>query len=334
MLDALVHVGDLQREVDDAVAVLAVMLEHRAVRGDPSGEDEPGRAGAEHVGLRVAVAGLRAAVGLELHARARAGRSVAVWVALPTTKPTASMAVTGNGSLLASYSTRPTSCLSCSTVRSALSSSAVSAPPVDLVSCVEVMRSACRGPARCAMLRRFTVQPVQREGRHGRSRRQIDRSVRTRAADRGARGVAPARRRPGHRAGPARQARRLRRDHRLGAGPVGRGAGLSGDRLPHPRDPPGRRRPRRPRRGRGPPRGDPRGPRGTHHHRRRRHLGAGGGPVQHRPATGDRPGAQEPRDRPLLDGDRAGHAGALPGASAGDWSSRCGQPLPLEADLR
>ena len=42
--------------------------------------------------------------------------------------------VTGNGSWLGSYSTRPTSCLSCSRVRSALSSSAVRAPPVDGVS--------------------------------------------------------------------------------------------------------------------------------------------------------------------------------------------------------
>src|SRR3954454_9631632 len=49
------------------------------------------------------------------------------------------MPVTGNGSWLASYSTRPTSCLSCSTVRSALSSSTVSAPPVEGVSWVVVM---------------------------------------------------------------------------------------------------------------------------------------------------------------------------------------------------
>src|SRR6476660_1074963 len=49
------------------------------------------------------------------------------------------MPVTGNGSWLASYSTSPTSCLSCSRVRSALSSSAVSAPPVEGVSWVVVM---------------------------------------------------------------------------------------------------------------------------------------------------------------------------------------------------
>ena len=35
---------------------------------DAAGEDEPGRAGAQHVGLGVAVAGLGAAVGLEVHA--------------------------------------------------------------------------------------------------------------------------------------------------------------------------------------------------------------------------------------------------------------------------
>src|SRR4249919_2163447 len=47
--------------------------------------------------------------------------------------------MTGNGSLLASYSTSPTSCLSCSRLRSALSSSAVRAPPVEGVSWVVVM---------------------------------------------------------------------------------------------------------------------------------------------------------------------------------------------------
>ena len=68
MLDALVDVGHLDGEVDDAVAVLAVVVEDRAVGGDAAGEDEAGAAGAQHVGLGVAVAGLGAGVRLEVHA--------------------------------------------------------------------------------------------------------------------------------------------------------------------------------------------------------------------------------------------------------------------------
>ncbi len=69
VLDALVDVGHLQRQVDHAVAVLAVVVEDRAVGGDAAGEHEPGGAGAQDVGLRVAVTGLRTAVGLEVHAQ-------------------------------------------------------------------------------------------------------------------------------------------------------------------------------------------------------------------------------------------------------------------------
>ena len=124
MRDALVDVGHLQGQVDDAVAVVPVVVQHRAVRGDPAGEDEAGAARAQHVGLGVAQAGLRAAVGLEVHAErelveGRGLRGVA------HQKPTASIAVTGKG-LLASYSTRPTSSLSWSRVRSARISSGVS----------------------------------------------------------------------------------------------------------------------------------------------------------------------------------------------------------------
>ena len=61
------------------------------------------------------------------------------------------------------------------------------------------------------------------------------------APDRRARGVAAARRRPRHRPGPARQARRGRRDHRLGTGALPRGARLPGDGVPDPGDPPGTR---------------------------------------------------------------------------------------------
>ena len=53
----------------------------------------------------------------------------------------------------------------------------------------------------------------------------------------------------------------------------------------------GRRR--RPRRGRPAPRGDPRGAGGAHHHRRRRPAVPDRGPLQHRPAAGDRRGLSE-----------------------------------------
>ncbi len=69
VVDALVDVGHLEGEVDDAVAVLAVVVEHRAVGRDAAGEHEPGAAGAQHVGLRAALAGLGAAVRLEVHAQ-------------------------------------------------------------------------------------------------------------------------------------------------------------------------------------------------------------------------------------------------------------------------
>src|SRR5699024_5512001 len=64
----------------------------------------------------------------------------AVCVALPTTKHTASMAVTGNGSVEASYSTSPTSCLSWSRLRPACSSSWVRTVRVE-----SVMWPLCRG---------------------------------------------------------------------------------------------------------------------------------------------------------------------------------------------
>src|SRR3546814_1699481 len=54
------------------------------------------------------------------------------------------MPMTGNGSVLASYSTRPTSCLSWSNESPACSSSCVSAVRVECVEVV-VMASGCRG---------------------------------------------------------------------------------------------------------------------------------------------------------------------------------------------
>ena len=67
MSDALVDVGHLEGEVDDAVAVPALVVQQRAVRAHAALDDEAGRAGAQHVGLVVAVAVLGAGVGDELH---------------------------------------------------------------------------------------------------------------------------------------------------------------------------------------------------------------------------------------------------------------------------
>ena len=133
-----------------------------------------------------------------------------------------------------------------------------------------------------------------------------------RAADRRAGGVAPARRRPRHRPGPARQARRAGRDHRLGPGPLPEALGypVTAFLTLEIRQGAGPRRRRRP------PRGDPRGARGLHDHRRRRHVGAGRRPLQRRPPAGHRPGARRPRHRPLVDRDRARHPDPLPRAPA------------------
>ena len=68
VLHALVHVGHGQREVDDAVAVRAVMIEQRAARVHPPVDHEPGRAGRQHVGLERVAARLRPAVGGQVHA--------------------------------------------------------------------------------------------------------------------------------------------------------------------------------------------------------------------------------------------------------------------------
>ena len=69
--DAAVDVGHLQGDVDDAVAVPAVVVGQRAVRVVGAGDDEPGRAGLQDEAVVVAVAGLRAAVRDELHAERR-----------------------------------------------------------------------------------------------------------------------------------------------------------------------------------------------------------------------------------------------------------------------
>ena len=64
---ALVHVGHLERHVEDAVAVPAVVVGDRAVRADRALDDEPTSPGRQHVGVVVAVAGLRAGVRLKPH---------------------------------------------------------------------------------------------------------------------------------------------------------------------------------------------------------------------------------------------------------------------------
>ena len=63
--------------------------------------------------------------------------------------------------------------MSCSRVRSALSSSAVSAAPVEGWSVVEVMRTACRGRTTCATVRRNAVHIAQQKEPRGRSGPQV-----------------------------------------------------------------------------------------------------------------------------------------------------------------
>ena len=65
--DAPVDIGHLERDVDHAVAVTAVVVGQRAVGVDRPFDDEPDGAGAQHERLVVAVAVLGPGVGLELH---------------------------------------------------------------------------------------------------------------------------------------------------------------------------------------------------------------------------------------------------------------------------
>src|SRR6478752_5383976 len=66
--DAPVHVRNLEGDVDDTVAVLAVVVRVQALGGDRAADEEPDRAGLEDVGLVVAMPGLRPPVGDQLHA--------------------------------------------------------------------------------------------------------------------------------------------------------------------------------------------------------------------------------------------------------------------------
>ena len=130
-------------------------------------------------------------------------------------------------------------------------------------------------------------------------------------ADRRARGVAPARRRPRHRAGPARQARRRRGViTRLGPGLSPRGARLPGDRVPHPGDPAGSGLRRHDAVGR-PCRGSRRCWRRTRSPAPAT-CGAASSPGPTPTSSGSSTRCSPPRHRPLLDGDRPGHPGPLP----------------------
>ncbi|CAA9368114.1 MAG: Transcriptional regulator, AsnC family, partial [uncultured Nocardioidaceae bacterium] len=153
----------------------------------------------------------------------------------------------------------------------------------------------------------------------GRPRRGSHQALRRRAPDRRPRGVPPAGGGSRHRAVPARQARPAWRHRRLGADAGPRGAGLPGDRLPDPGDPAGGR----PRRGGRTAQHDPGGPRGVHDHRRGRHVVPRRGPVQRRPAAGDRRGARRRRGAALDHRHCAGHPDPAPGAAA----ARGGQAL-------
>lgn len=68
VLDAPVDVGDLEREVDHAVAVAAVVVEQRGVGPDAAGDHEAGRARLQHERLALEVPGLGTGVRDEPHA--------------------------------------------------------------------------------------------------------------------------------------------------------------------------------------------------------------------------------------------------------------------------
>ena len=106
-----------------------------------------GRDGAAHDELDGAGLAARTTCGRGCRSRGRSRRSSSIphaelrssarsgWRCRPRST-IASHPVTGNGSASASYSTRPTSWRSCSSVRSAFSSSTVRAPPVEAMSVV------------------------------------------------------------------------------------------------------------------------------------------------------------------------------------------------------
>ena len=93
---------------------------------------------------------------------------------------------------------------------------------------------------------------------------------------------------------------------------------LRGDQLRHPGDQPAAR----PRPGHRPPGRDPRGAGGAHHHRLQRPALPDRGPLQRRPAAGDRPDRLVRGHPPGLDDHRAGRADPVPHAAAGPQRAR------------
>ena len=175
---------------------------------DAAGEDEAGRAGAQHVGLGVAVAGLGAAVGLEVHAErelveVRGLGGVADHEADGVHRGDRERVAAG---VVLHQADQLLELLEGEVGLALLR--AVSAPPWH-ASRSRVMASACRVQAQLcnSTPKHWTICTGQEPRMDALDGRLIDLFAQ-RAADRRARGVAPARRRPRHRAGPARPAGR------------------------------------------------------------------------------------------------------------------------------
>ena len=137
----------------------------------------------------------------------------------------------------------------------------------------------------------------------------------TRAAGRGARGEPAAARRPRHRAGPARPAGAGRGGDVLGPADLAGGPGLRGDCVRHAGDPAARG----PHRHQRPAGSDPRGAGVLDGDRQRRPVVPDRGPLQRRPAAGDRRHGHRPRGGPLGHADRAGRADP---SAPSRWSGR------------
>ena len=134
--DALVDVGHLEGDVDDAVAVRGVVRDQRAVGADGAVDR---RTGSSRTSARTTCgrgcrsrgrSRRRAPCPRRSRSSARSGwRCRRRRRSRPSRSP-------GTGRASSSYSTRPTSCCSCSRVRSAFISSMVRAPPVEAISVV------------------------------------------------------------------------------------------------------------------------------------------------------------------------------------------------------
>ena len=262
-------------------------------------------------------------------------KKCAVWVALPTAQTTESHPVTGNGSWLASYSTRPTSWCSCSRLSWARRSESVSCSRVMLqanrsrVCCSTRPASGGQIAHSCAVRRRWTIRSAYHAPRPARPR-PAHRAPRP-SAGRRARAVPLDPGRPGDRPGPAAAARVDRRGDRLRTGHRPRGRRSARVRVRHPRDRPGRPRPARAR-----ARGDADDPRGLRDHRHRRRALQGRRHLTQRSA-GD-PARTEPVAvrGPYDERGRARHRGRAAGAPAaravGRGARRPGSGVPLAAE--